>query len=251
MKRIIMLGTVAALMAAMLALAGVAWAQSNPQLVDPPPQVAQLRQQFEGLTAQQVEAQGYAPEGPCVPSPSGVGAMGIHAINPELLQAQFPNGTMDPANPPALLLDENNEVMGVEWEAADVGQGPMELFGQTIEIQPEHPGVPEPHYMLHIYFKPDGKVFFGTDPQTAFDPEGICPEMSATAAASATASASATATPTASASATATPTVSASGSAAALAETGGAFSLISLAALASMVLLVGTGILAFRVIRRS
>jgi hypothetical protein len=69
---------------------------------------------------------------------------------------------MDPANPPALLLDENEEVMGVEWEAADVGQGPMEMFGQTIEIQPGHPGVEEPHYMMHIYFKPGGKVLFGT-----------------------------------------------------------------------------------------
>ena len=235
MKRIIMLVTVAALMAAMLALAGVAWAQSTPQPVDPPPQVDQLRQQFEGLSAQQVEAKGYAPEGPCVPSPSGVGAMGIHAINFDLIEAQFPEGTMDPANPPALLLDENEEVMGAEWEAADVGQGPMEMFGQTIELQPGHPGVEEPHYMMHIYFKPGGKVLFGTDPQTAFDPEGVCPEMSASA----------------SSSATATATASASGSASALAETGGAFSLTSLAALASMVLLVGTGLLAFGVIRRS
>jgi hypothetical protein len=159
--------------------------------------------------------------------------MGIHAINFELVEAQLPEGTMDPANPPALLLDENEEVMGVEWEAADVGQGPMEMFGQTIEIQPGHPGVEEPHYMMHIYFKPGGKVLFGTDPQTAFDPEGVCPEASATA------------------SATATATASASGSASALAETGGAFSLTSLAALASMVLLVGTGLLAFGVIRRS
>jgi hypothetical protein len=31
--------------------------------------------------------------------------------------------------------------------------------------------------MLHIYFHPDGKVLFGTDAQTAFDPERICPEM--------------------------------------------------------------------------
>jgi hypothetical protein len=67
--------------------------------------------------------------------------------------------------------------------------------------------------MLHIYFKPDGKVLFGTDPQTAFDPEGVCPE--------------------------------------ALAETGGPLSLTSLAALASMVLLIGTGVLAFGVLRRS
>lgn len=233
MRRIIMLVTVAALTAAMLALAGAARAQSTPQPVDPPPQVDRLRQQFEGLTAQQIGAEGYVPEGPCVASPSGVGAMGIHALNPELLQAQLPEGKMDPANPPALLLDENEEVMGVEWEAADVGQGPMEMFGQTIELQPGHPGAGESHYMLHVYFKPGGEVLFGTDPQTAFDPEGVCPEASATA--SATASASATAT------------ASASSSASALAETGGVFSLTPLAPLA---LLVGAGVLAFGVIRR-
>lgn len=89
--------------------------------------------------------------------------------------AQFPKGQMDPAQPPVLLLDQNNKVIGVEWEAADVGQGPMELFGQSIQIQPGHPGAEEPHYMLHIYFKADGKVLFGTDPQTAFDPDLSCP----------------------------------------------------------------------------
>ncbi len=238
MRRIIVLVTVAALTAAMLALGGVAWAQGTTGPVDPPPQVAELRQRFEGLSAQQAEARGYVPEGPCVPSPTGVGAMGIHAINPELLQAQFPEGTMDPANPPVLLLDENGEVKGVEWEAADVGQGPMEMFGQTIEIQPGHPGAEEPHYMLHVYFKPGGKVLFGTNPDTAFDPEGVCPEMPASATASASASASASATASA----------SASGSASALAQTGGAFPLTPLAPLA---LLVGTGLLAFGVIRRS
>ena len=235
MRRVMLMVTAAMVMAAMLALGGVASAQSTSQTIDPPPQVDQLRQQFEGLTAEEAETEGYVPEGPCVPSPTGVGAMGIHALNPELLEAQFPKGKMDPANPPALLLDENEEVMGVEWEAADVGQGPMEMFGQTIEIQPGHPGVEEPHYMLHIYFKPDGKVLFGTNPDTAFDPEGVCPETSASATASATAST----------------TASASSSASALAATGGAFSLTSLAALASMVLLVGTGVLAFGVIRRS
>jgi hypothetical protein len=243
MRRIIMFVTVAASMAAMLALAGAAWAQGASRFVDPPPQVDQLRQQFEGLTAEQIGAEGYVPEGPCVASPSGVGAMGVHAINPELLEAQFPNGTMDPANPPVLLLGENGEVMGVEWEAADVGQGPMELFGQTIEIQPGHPGVEEPHYMLHIYFKPGGKVLYGTDPQTAFDPEGVCPEASASAMPSAMSSAMSSAT----ASATAAASASASSSASTLAETGGAFSLTPLAPLA---LLVGVGLLAFRVMRR-
>ncbi len=137
--------------------------QHTAQPVDLPQQVAELRQQFEGLTLEQVEAEGYVPEGPCVPSPTGVGAMGVHAINQELLMAQFPKGEMDPANPPVVLLDQNNKVIGVEWEAADVGQGPMELFGQTIQIQPGHPGAEEPHYMLHVYFKPDGKMLFGKD----------------------------------------------------------------------------------------
>lgn len=58
-----------------------------------------------------------------------------------------------PAAPPVLLLGNNGEVIGVEWEAADVGQGPMQMFGQTIQIQPGHPGAEEPHYMLHGYFE--------------------------------------------------------------------------------------------------
>src|SRR5215210_7913361 len=192
---------------------------STAQPVDPPQQVAHLRQQYEGLTPQQIEARGYVAEGPCVPSPQGSGAMGIHAINRQLYEAQFPNGEMDPEKPPVLLLDQNSQVIGVEWEAKDVGQGPMKMFGQTIELQSGHPGVPEPHYMLHIYFKPGGKVLFGTNDQTAFDPEGACPEMSASATTSSTASASASAS--ASVSSTATSTATATSSASALTQTGG------------------------------
>ena len=108
----------------------------------------------------------------------------------------------------------------------------MEMFGQTIEIQPGHPGAEEPHYMLHVYSKPGGKVLFGTNPDTASDPEGVCPVASATASVSASASA----------------TARASSGASALADTGGAFPLTPLAPLA---LLVGAGVLAFRIIRRS
>lgn len=222
-----------------LLLPGMVLAQNGTaQPVDPPQQVAQLRQQFEGLTTEQAEAQGFVPEGACVPNPQGVGAMGVHAINHDLLMAQFPNGTMDPANPPVLLLGQDGKVMGVEWEAADVGQGPMKMFGQTIELQPGHPGVWEPHYMMHIYFKPNGKVLFGTNAQTAFDPELSCPEMPATA----TATATSTATPTATASATATPT--------ALATTGGV-SFMPVLATAALALLVAGGLMAAALVRRS
>ena len=232
---------------AMLALLpGTAIAQnSTAEPVDPPEQVAQLRQEYEGLTPQQIEDRGYVAEGPCVPSPQGEGAMGTHAINRELYKAQFPAGEMDPANPPVLLLDQNSQVIGVEWEAADVGQGQMKLFGQTIELQSGHPGAEEPHYMLHIYFRPGGKVLFGTNDQTAFDPEGICPEMSASATASASASATASASASASASATATATSSAS----ALSETGGMSPMPVLAASALALLLAG-GLIAVPLVRR-
>src|ERR687897_2700348 len=175
MLRKVVYGMVASAVLALLP--GIALAQGNTaQPVDPPQPVAQLRQQFEGLTPQQVEAKGYMPEGGCVPSPQGPGAMGIHAINRQLYEAQFPKGEMDPKNPSVLLLGPSDEVIGVEWEAKDVGQGPMKLFGQTIELQSGHPGVPEPHYMLHIYFKPGGKVLFGVDDHTAYDPALSCPD---------------------------------------------------------------------------
>ncbi len=178
MKRIIVVLAVAAILTL---LPGTAVAQtSTSQPVDPPPQVAQLRQQFEGLTLEQVRAAGYEPASPCVPNPKGAGAMGIHALNQELFEAQFPSGTMDPANPSVLLLDQNNRVVGVEWEAKDIGQGPMQLFGQTIQIQPGHHGAEDPHYMLHIYFMPNDKVIFGANDETAYNPELNCPQMPAT-----------------------------------------------------------------------
>ena len=240
-----MLGKVLHLMVAsalvLVLVPAMAIAQTSAaQPVDPPPQVAQLRQQFEGLTTQQIEAQGYVPEGPCIPSPSGVGAMGTHAINRQLYEATFPNGTMNPSKPNVLLVGQNGKVIGLEWEAADVGQGPMKMFGQTIALQSGHPGAEQPHYMLHIYFKPDGKVLFGTNDQTAFDPEGICPQTSATAA---TSSASPTATATATPTATATATT--------LTDTGGLSPRPVLTAGALALLLTGGFMAAALLVRRS
>ena len=248
MLRKVLYGMVASAVLALLP--GIALAQGNTaQPVDPPQQVAQLRQQFEGLTPQQVEAKGYMPEGGCVPSPQGPGAMGIHAINRQLYEAQFPKGEMDPKNPSVLLLGPSDEVIGVEWEAKDVGQGPMKLFGQTIELQSGHPGVPEPHYMLHIYFRDDGKVLFGTNDQTAFDPEGFCPQMSASASASSSASASHSATMSSS-SATGASTASATSSASALVGTGG-MSPMPVLAVGALAMLVAGGLMAAGLVRRS
>ncbi len=156
----------------------VAFAQGGPprpQPVDPPEQVQQLRERFENLTPDEVREAGYVADPPhCVAVP-GLGGMGIHAVSAEQFGAQFPRGEMDPENPSVVLLDASQQkVIGIEWEAKDVGQGEMEMFGQTIKLQQGHPGAPDPHYMLHIFFKPDGKVLMlGAEP--AFDPDVKCP----------------------------------------------------------------------------
>jgi hypothetical protein len=130
---------------------------------------AELRARFEDLTAEEVQAAGYAADTECVAVP-GLGGMGIHALDFELLGMQFPAGTMDPENPPVLLLSaDGHRVVGLEWEAKDIGQGEFELYGQAVVLQDGHPGVPEPHYMLHAYFRPNGEVLFAP-----FDPQLSC-----------------------------------------------------------------------------
>ncbi len=137
--------------------------------IAPPEGFAELRARFEDLTAEEVQAAGYAADTECVAVP-GLGGMGIHALNFELLGMQFPAGTMDPENPPVLLLSaDGHRVVGLEWEAKDIGQGEFELYGQAVVLQDGHPGVPEPHYMLHAHFRPNGEVLFAP-----FDPQLSC-----------------------------------------------------------------------------
>ncbi len=156
----------------------LALAQAGPPIpepVDPPAEVAELRARFENMTPDQVRAAGYVANPPMCISAPGIGGMGIHAVNGALMGSQFPTGRMDPENPSVVLLDATQQkVIGLEWEAKDIGQGNMEMFGVPIKLQQGHPGVPDPHYMLHVYFKPDGKVrMIGQDPP--FDPDVTCP----------------------------------------------------------------------------
>ena len=150
---------------------------AEPQPIDAPEGFAEVRAKFEDLTPEQVAAAGYRAAPPvCIAHPTR-GGMGVHALNPDLHQAQFPTGEPDPANPPILLLNaEMTRVVGLEWEAKDIGQGEVELFGQDVPLLPGHPGVPEPHYMLHAYFRPNGQVLFAE-----FDPQLECPTAPDTA----------------------------------------------------------------------
>jgi hypothetical protein len=94
-----------------------------------------------------------------------------------MMGRQFPLGVMDPDQPPVVLLGPDKRVIGVEWEAANRGQSPPQLHGQTANLGPPHPGVDQPHYMLHAYFRTDGKVLFGD-----FNPALAAPGMPNTGA---------------------------------------------------------------------
>ena len=143
--------------------------------IDPPAGFAEVRARFENLTPEQVAARGYRPAPPmCISSPAG--GMGVHAQNNALWQRQFNSARLDPQNPPMLLLSADmKRVVGLEWEAKNLGQREMRLFGQRVPLLPGHPGVPEPHFMLHAYFRPNGKVLFAE-----FDPQLSC-QLPATA----------------------------------------------------------------------
>lgn len=138
--------------------------------IDQPADFAAVREQFEGMDKAGWEAAGYQviPPGVCIASPAG--GMGVHAINPDLHAAQFQPAELDPEHPPLLLLDVTmTRVIGLEWEEADVGQDPPTIFGETVPLLPGHPGITEPHYMFHAYFRPNDQVLFAE-----FDPLVSC-----------------------------------------------------------------------------
>jgi hypothetical protein len=136
-------------------------------LIDQPPELAAVRARFENMTAEAAMAAGYMSTHDCVSSPFG--NMGIHFIHPQLFDSQIASGVMDPQNPPVLLVDANDRVVGLEWETTQNTPQPT-FLGQKVPLQPGHPGMEEEHYMVHIYFKPNNKLLLGT-----FDPDLKCP----------------------------------------------------------------------------
>jgi hypothetical protein len=136
-------------------------------LADPPAEIAALRARWEGMTEAQIKAQGYVVAAPaCVSSPFG--GMGYHAMNFAKYQQQWASGVMEVNDPPILLLDENRRVVGLEWETDGAKPAPTFLGAKVLQ-QPGHPGVEAPHYMMHVYFKPNNKVLWAI-----FDPDLVC-----------------------------------------------------------------------------
>ena len=146
----------------------------SPVVLDQPSGFAAVRADFESLTPAELVQAGYQIEPVCISAamaglPKDFGNMGFHAIQPTLLKVQFGTGRPDPRQPPIVLLDAAQRVVGVEWESNQHAPAPV-LFGQTVSLLPGHPGLEEPHYMLHAYFRPEGQVLF-----SVFDPQLTCP----------------------------------------------------------------------------
>ncbi len=146
----------------------------EPGPVPAPEGFAELRARFEGKSVDEIAGMGYIAEPPVCVSHPELGGMGVHALSFPLFQQHFPAGTMDAQNPTIVLFDAKlQNVIGLEWEAADKGTGAPQIFGQPALLLPGHegpPGTQDPHYMLHAYFRPGGQVLFAP-----FDPEVKCP----------------------------------------------------------------------------
>jgi hypothetical protein len=175
-----LLGLTALSACALLVGTSAAAAQTTVPSLPPSATVAQsadfaaVRARFEDLTPADLAQDGYQIEPVCITAamvgaPAQLGSMGFHAVHPTLLKVQFGNGRLDPEQPPIVLLDARQRIVGLEWEANQKAPAPV-LFGQTVVIQPGHPGLEEPHYMLHAYFRPEGQVLF-----SVFDPQLTCP----------------------------------------------------------------------------
>lgn len=152
----------------------------GPAPIPAPEGFAEVRARFDGKGGHEITAMGYLAEPTvCVSSPE-LGGMGVHALKFPLWSQQFQSGVIDGENPPIVLLDASLErVIGLEWEAADLGKAVPEAFGQPAILLPGHegpPGTDVPHYMLHAYFHADDQVLFAP-----FDPKVSCLPDSATA----------------------------------------------------------------------
>ena len=98
----------------------------------------------------QALADGYIPVSPCEELP-GVGAMGIHYLNPALAS----DLAVDPLAPEVLLYVPSGNglrLVGVEYFVANAGQPHPSLFGRAFDgpMAGHAPGMPE-HYDLHAW----------------------------------------------------------------------------------------------------
>jgi hypothetical protein len=163
------------------------------------PELAAVRKATEKYRDPAVAlAEGYIDEKLCVAMP-GVGAMGVHFIQPRLMGMQMVNGRVhgtdteiDPTKPEILVYEPRKdgklELVAVEWYTSQEAWGSRPhptIFGvpfNTMQDDPATPDVDEghmftPHYDLHLWLYKD-------NPNGAFaqwNPKVTCPADAAPA----------------------------------------------------------------------
>ncbi len=147
----------------------IASAQSGP---DVDSAYADWLADYGSWTRADVEAAGYVVDPACVKAadmglPAELGAMGFHAVHLDYAQS----GELDPERPHVILLNGDDEVIGVEYEAPTVMDPAPEIVpGLALEFAPPHPGMDHEHMARHIYFVGDAADRYGS-----WNPAVSCP----------------------------------------------------------------------------
>ncbi len=152
MRRIILLVTVGAVVAATMALGGVASASSDNSDLAVKEGLAQVRLATAKYQDEsKALADGYVRTDHCIEVP-GLGGMGYHYADIDNIL----DGKLNPRKPELLLYapseDGGRKLVAVEYMVPDVGQPHPRLFGQKFDgPMPGHePGMPD-HYDLHVW----------------------------------------------------------------------------------------------------
>lgn len=144
---------------------------SVPQVQIKEGSLEEVKAKFTGTTL--ADWEGYQKEPFCIDGSvigkPELGAMGFHAGNLGLLDFEI-----SPLEPEVLLLDADENIVGVEYMVPSKERGRPEIFGQPFDVSEPHPPVVEqPHYDLHLWLIDNPAGLFA-----AFNPNITCPEGS-------------------------------------------------------------------------
>lgn len=120
---------------------------------------------FAEWTIEDAKDAGYTPTDECVVGPPDLGNMGRHFIS----ISRLTSGKVDPADPHVVLFDENDEMVGIEWEIEDVRDPAPTVGGLELEFTPPHEGMDYDHMSRHVYFVGEKAHRF-----TTFNPAVAC-----------------------------------------------------------------------------
>jgi hypothetical protein len=128
---------------------------------------------YADWTLADVEDAGYIKDTECVSAaaagaPAELGAMGFHAVHPE----HVADGVADAEKPDAIMLDEEDRVVGIEFIIDEVVDPAPEVGGMPLNVTAPHPGMEHEHMTLHVYFVGDEDHRY-----VDWNPAVTCPKM--------------------------------------------------------------------------